>query len=88
MLVGRPAKDAAGDELCQPVGEDVARDSEPRLELFEMVKAVKRAAQDQECPLLADMLDRSRERTMQRRLAERSHVRCQLTVRQPLSSWG
>ena len=61
----------AGDHLAQPVREDVAGNSEPRLELFEMLEAVKRAAKDQERPFLADQLDSMRQRAPERRRLER-----------------
>ena len=84
--IGRPLEDPAGDELAEPVGEDVAGNPEPGLEFLEMLEAVERAAQDQERPFLADQLDRAGQRAVQRRLAERIDVRCHLLVRQPLSS--
>ena len=64
-------EDAAGDQLGQPVGQDVAGDSQPGLEFLEMLEAVERAAEDQERPFLADQLDRRRNRAVQRRFPER-----------------
>ena len=56
--------------FAEPVGQDVAGDSEASLELFEMLQAVECAAEDQEGPFLADQLDGGRKRATQRRFAE------------------
>jgi protein ImuB len=69
-LVLRALEDSARDQLGETVGQDVARDSEARLELLEMLEAVERAAKDQERPFLTEQLDRVRQRAMQRRLAK------------------
>ena len=69
---GLPFQDAAGNQLPQPVGEDVAGDPEARLEFLEMAQVVERAAQDQERPFFADQLDRCRNGARQCRLRNRS----------------
>ena len=66
--VGRALEDSAGDHFRQPVGKDVARNPEARLELLEMLQPVERAAKNQERPLLADHLYGGRDRAGQRRL--------------------
>ena len=60
VRVGGARQDSALDHPRQPVGQDVARDPESGLELFEMAKAVECAAEDQERPFFADQLDRGR----------------------------
>ena len=65
-------EDPAGDQLRQPVREDVAGDPKARLELLEMLEAVEGAAKDQERPFLADQLDRGGIGQIKRRLLERS----------------
>jgi len=55
--IGRALEDSARDQLREPVGQDVAGDTQARLEFLEMLEAVERAAKDEECPLLADQLD-------------------------------
>src|SRR5438309_9352363 len=49
-----PLQDSTGDKLRQTVREDVSRNPEAALEFLEMLEAVKRAAKDQERPLLAN----------------------------------
>ncbi len=44
------------DQPRQPVGENVARDAQFRLELLEMAEAIERPAQDQERPAFAHRL--------------------------------
>ena len=51
-------QDTMIDEAAEAIREDVARDAQRRLKLFEMVQAVERAAQDQERPAFADRLQR------------------------------
>src|SRR5690606_11387862 len=48
----------------KPIGEDVARDTEGRLELLEMAETVEGAAQNQERPAFANSLQRPRERAI------------------------
>ena len=55
--VRRAMEDAARDELAQTIGQDVAGNSKARLELFKMMQAVDRAAQNQEGPFLADQFN-------------------------------
>ena len=64
-------QDSAGNELAQPVRQDVAGDPQPRLEFLEMVEVVEGAADDKEGPLFSDQFNSGRQRTPQRVLAER-----------------
>jgi hypothetical protein len=47
-------EDFAFDQLGQPIGQDVAGNSEASLELLEMLEAVQCSAQDEEGPFLAN----------------------------------
>src|SRR3954468_3789872 len=64
--VRRAFEDSTRNQLGETIREDVASDSQTRLELLEMMEAVERAAKDQERPLLADQLDRGRNGAAQR----------------------
>src|SRR5262249_798225 len=52
------------DEPVQPVGQDVAGDTQALLEFVEAVKTEQDVANDQQRPTLADNLERSRDRTV------------------------
>jgi hypothetical protein len=67
-------EDPSGDHLAQPVGQDVARNPEPGLELLEMLQTVECAAKDQEGPLFADQFDRLGQGAPQRSRAEGINV--------------
>ena len=47
------------DKLGEPAGEDVARDAQLSLELFEMAKPIEGSTQNQERPALAYHFQRS-----------------------------
>jgi hypothetical protein len=49
------------DQPAEPVGQDIAGDSEVGLEFLEMPEAVESAAQDQERPPLPDHLEGGRD---------------------------
>ncbi|GAA0324811.1 hypothetical protein GCM10009087_38930 [Sphingomonas oligophenolica] len=49
------------DEPGEPVGKDIARNAEFRLELLEMMQPVERGAQNHETPALAHGLERRRQ---------------------------
>ncbi len=53
---GQPLHQPVLDQPRQAVRQDVARDAERALELFEMAEAIERAAQDQERPAFPDHL--------------------------------
>ena len=67
--------------FVKTVGENVARDSESRLEFLEMLKAIERAAKDQERPFFADQLDRRRYRARQSRFLKPVDMRRQRVCR-------
>ena len=80
--VSAALENAAFDQFAESIRQDVARDPESRLELLEMLQSVQRPAKNQKCPLLADQLDRRRQRAAQCRCPECIHIG---SVRQDLS---
>jgi hypothetical protein len=58
LRIGIAAEDAVLDQTTEPIGQDVAGDTEVGLEFLEMPEAVEGAAQDQERPALPHNLKR------------------------------
>jgi hypothetical protein len=54
FLIGNPAQDAEPDELLEPLGEQMPRDSERRLKHFEPPLAQEALSQNQQAPAVAD----------------------------------
>src|SRR4051794_25947554 len=58
LAVANPLEDPLLDEPGEPVREHVARDAEALLELVEAADAEEGVADDEQCPALADELER------------------------------
>src|SRR5689334_11710950 len=63
FLIGNAPQYALPDQLLEPFGEQMARDSERRLKSFKPPRAQKALPQDHEGPAIADHADGARQRT-------------------------
>src|SRR4029453_14732877 len=56
--IGIALENFAFNQLCQPIGQDIASNSETGLELLKVGEPVQRATKNQERPFFSDQLDR------------------------------
>src|ERR1700738_610725 len=61
-LIEEPVKNALGNKARQPVGQDVGGDAQFRLDLVVTAVAEESLANHHEAPLVADDLERARDR--------------------------
>ena len=64
VTVADPLEDAFRDQPVEPVAQHVAGDAEACLELLKPRQTEERVTHDQECPALADDLERSCDQTV------------------------
>src|SRR5262245_145362 len=64
LAVQDPLEHTFVDQPVEPVRQNVAGDSQALLQFVEAVQAQQDVANDQQCPALADNLERSRDRTV------------------------
>jgi len=64
LAVGLLAEDALVDESLEARAEDVARAADCALEVREAPHAVESLAEDEQCPLLADDIERATDRAV------------------------